>query len=110
MILNFSPNLYRAHRFGVLSKGTYHEVLNSEQDIWGGCHVVNEKAIKAEAVPYNQMAQSITVDVPPFGGVLLEVRKRKRSAAAKQVQKQTPKKQASKKQGKTNSDKSTQRK
>lgn len=111
VILNFSPNLYRAHRFGVLSKGTYHEVLNSEQDIWGGCHVVNEKAIKAEAVPYNQMAQSITVDVPPFGGVLLEVRKRKRSAAAKQVQqKQVPKKQASKKQGKTNSDKSTQRK
>lgn len=86
VILNFSPNTYRGHRFGVLSKGTYKEILNSEQDVWGGCHIVNAQGIKSEHVPCNDMAQSIVLDVAPFGGVMLEVRKRKAKASAVQTE------------------------
>lgn len=77
VILNFSPNTYKAHRFGVMTKGTYTEILNSEQDIWGGCNIINPEKLKTEEVEYNGMEHSITVDVAPFGGMMLEVKKRK---------------------------------
>ena len=35
VILNFSPNAYKKHAFGVPEKGVYHELLNTEQDILG---------------------------------------------------------------------------
>lgn len=81
VILNFSPNTYRKHRFGVLSKGTYKEMLNSEQDVWGGCHIINAQGVKSEHVPCNDMEESIVLDVAPFGGMMLEVRKRKTKAS-----------------------------
>lgn len=75
VILNFSPNTYLKHSFGVLEKGTYHEILNSEADIYGGCGVVNKTAIKAVEKECNKLPYEIEVNVPPFGGVMLEVKK-----------------------------------
>ncbi len=79
VILNFSPNTYEQHRFGVLSSGTYHEILNSEKDEWGGCNITNPEGIKTKKIACNNLNQSICVNVPPFGGLMLEVRKRKKS-------------------------------
>lgn len=90
VILNFSPNPYKQHRFGVPTKGTYTEILNSEQDIWGGCHMINEGKIKTEEVAYNNMEHSIVVDVAPYGGIMLEVKKRKsKTEGTKQSSKKT---------------------
>lgn len=83
VILNFSPNTYKQHRFGVLESGTYTEILNSEEDVWGGCNVVNKEKIKSENEPFNNMEHSICVDVPPFGGIILEVKKRKKKVSEK---------------------------
>lgn len=85
VILNFSPNEYKQHRFGVKTKGTYTEILNTEQDLWGGCNIINPDKIKSEEIAYNNMEHSIAVDVAPFGGVLLEVKKRKPRAVTKQA-------------------------
>lgn len=79
VILNFSPNHYQQHAFGVPEKGTYHEVLNSEQDIWGG-EVTELKKYKAVEKECNKRPYRVEVDVPAFGGVLLELKKRKKSA------------------------------
>ena len=70
-----SPNQYDDHPFGVEHHGTYHEILNSEQNIYGGTieNSVNIKSIKAEC---NHMPYQINVTVPPFGAVLLETKKR----------------------------------
>ena len=100
VILNFSPNAYQKHRFGVLSNGTYSEVLNSEADTWGGCNITNPNKIKAEKIPYNNMERSICVDVAPFGAVMLEVRKRNIDSKAKK-QASTSKSVASKKSAST---------
>lgn len=80
VILNFSPNSYKQHRFGVPTAGTYKEILNSEQDIWSGCNMTNPEKIKTEKLAYNNMEQSICVDVAPFGGIMLEVKKTKPKA------------------------------
>lgn len=80
VILNFSPNAYKQHRFGVPTAGTYKEILNSEQDIWSGCNMTNPEKIKTEKLAWNNMEQSICVDVAPFGGIMLEVKKTKPKA------------------------------
>lgn len=75
VILNFSPNTYLKHTFGVLEKGTYKEILNSEEDTYAGCGITNKKGIKAIKKECNKMPYTIEVNVPPFGGVMLEVKK-----------------------------------
>lgn len=78
VILNFSPNVYKQHAFGVLEKGTYHEILNTEQDIWGGS-VTELKKVKAIEEECNHLPYRVEVDVPAFGGILLEMKKRKKA-------------------------------
>lgn len=77
VILNFSPNAYKKHAFGVSEKGVYHELLNTEQDIWGG-EITELGKMKAVEKECNKLPYTIEVDVPAFGGVLLELKKRKK--------------------------------
>ena len=95
IILNFSPNAYEKHTFGVGHKGTYTEMINTERDIYGGSisEVQKVKAVKSEHVCNNQPF-TIEVDVPAFGGVLLEhkIAKTKAKAEKKPVKKKVEKK------------------
>lgn len=77
VILNFSPNAYKKHALGVPEKGVYHELLNTEQDIWGG-EITELGKMKAVEKECNKLPYTIEVDVPAFGGVLLELKKRKK--------------------------------
>lgn len=77
VILNFSPNAYKKHAFGVPEKGVYHELLNTGQDIWGG-EITELGKMKAVEKECNKLPYTIEVDVPAFGGVLLELKKRKK--------------------------------
>lgn len=77
VILNFSPNAYKKHAFGVPEKGVYHELLNTEQDIWGG-EITELGKMKAVEKECNKLPYTIEVDVPAFGGVLLELKRRKK--------------------------------
>lgn len=52
-------------------------MLNTEQDIWGG-EIKELAKVKAVAEEYNKLPYTIDVDVPAFGGVLLELKKRKK--------------------------------
>ncbi|MEF2783722.1 MAG: 1,4-alpha-glucan branching protein GlgB [Clostridium sp.] len=78
VILNFSPNTYAKHPFGVLENGTYHEILNTEQDVWGGT-ITSLTKVKAKKDECNHMPYRIEVDVPAFGGIMLELKKRKKT-------------------------------
>ena len=53
VILNFSPNTYEHHRFGVETAGTYTEIINTQQDTWGGNLTETKKKIKSEKVVSN---------------------------------------------------------
>ena len=88
IILNFSPNMYKAHPFGVYDNGTYKEILNTEQDIYGGTisELQKVKAVKQEC---NNKPYTIAVDVPAFGGVLLEYKKKKNHLLRKRWKERT---------------------
>lgn len=75
VILNFSPNVYTKEVFGVLTKGMYTEVLNTEWNRYGGSIDVPAQKCHAIRVSRNNKPFMIEVNVPAFGGILLEVEK-----------------------------------
>ena len=82
VILNFSPNSYYAHGVGVQEKGTYTELLNTEQDIYGGS-ISELRKYKSVVKECNHRPNSIEVDIPSYGGVLLEHKLRKNKTVKK---------------------------
>lgn len=72
VILNMSPNAYEKHWFGVHEAGFYKEILNSEQDIYSGCNMVNAKAMRAKKEFVDFKPYYIEVDVAPFSGIIIE--------------------------------------
>ncbi len=58
--------------------GTYHEILNTEQDVWGGTITELGTKVKAMKEECNKLPYRIEVDVPAFGGIMLELKKRKK--------------------------------
>lgn len=79
VILNFSPKAYPAHKFGVLRKGTYREVINTDYAQYGGSLEEMQK-VKAVEELCNHLPYCISVDIPAYGGVMLELKKRKKVA------------------------------
>ncbi|MEG0410099.1 MAG: 1,4-alpha-glucan branching protein GlgB [Erysipelotrichaceae bacterium] len=77
VIINASPNTYLNHMFGVEHAGTYTEILNSEASIYSGCDIVNSEKIKSVKKECNRKPNSIKVNVPPFGSIMLETKIRK---------------------------------
>ena len=63
---NFSPVAYPKHRIGALCKGTYHQVLNSDEAVFGGTGNFPSQVVKADPIPWDGKEYSIEFDVPPF--------------------------------------------
>ena len=63
---NFSPVPYPKHRVGALCKGTYHQILNSDDAIFGGSGNYPSQVVKADPIEWDGKDYSIEFDVPPF--------------------------------------------
>lgn len=71
VLLNFQPDVYTGFRIGVPYPGTYREILNSDYPGFGGSGKCNPGPLVAEPIPCHGEPYSITVNVPPIGGILL---------------------------------------
>ncbi len=72
VVLNFTPVPRRDYRIGVPSAGHYREVLNSDAEIYGGTNVGNLGAVEAEPVAWMGQPYSVSLSLPPLGGVILK--------------------------------------
>ena len=63
---NFSPVAYPNHRIGALCAGKYHQVLNSDDAVFGGSGSYPSKVVEAEPIPWDGKAYSVAFDVPPY--------------------------------------------
>lgn len=68
--INFSPVFRKGCRVGVPQAGRYEEVFNTDHIEFGGEGRLNPP-IKSEFIPCQSFAQSISVDIPPMGAVIL---------------------------------------
>ena len=74
-IINFSPMEHKGYRIGVPWAGRYEEVFNTDRFEFGGGGRVNGP-VKSEYIPCHGMEQSLQVDVPPLGAVILKCAKK----------------------------------
>ncbi len=73
-ILNFIGNTHKGYRIPVPVAGTYKEILNTDRDIYTGSNYVNKKLLKSEKINVLNKENSISVDIAPFSGIILELK------------------------------------
>ena len=99
IVCNFNPVLREGYTLGAPVAGTYREVLNSDDEAFGGSGAVHNKAVRTHKKPLHGFEQSITITLPPMSTLYFEVptkRTRKAADPAKADEKAAPKKNAAK--------------
>lgn len=71
-VCNFTPVVHHGMNLGVPHMGTYKEILNSDDERFGGSGIINTEPLKSSDHPWNRCPYSVTLDVPPLGMVILE--------------------------------------
>ena len=72
VVCNFTPVVREEYRVGVPSPGTYVEVLNTDDGVYGGSGVNNGGPIEAEEVPYHGQPYSLSLRLPPLATMILK--------------------------------------
>lgn len=75
VIMNCAPVTHKGFRLGMEENSELTEIFNTEADIYGGCNVVNKGKIKTDPIPFKNFPHSASIDVPPFGTCIFEVKK-----------------------------------
>ena len=71
-IINFTPVPRDGYRIGVPAAGAYEEVINSDSHIYGGSNLGNAGLVFTEPVPSHGHEQSLRLNLPPLGFLLLK--------------------------------------
>ena len=66
IICNFTPKTVEGYDVGVPYEGYYKEILNSDDEKYGGSGVINKKAVRSKKEHCNRCANKITINLPPF--------------------------------------------
>ena len=77
IVMNCTPNTYDDYRIGVKGDYMYHELINSDRDIYGGSNRINPIDLKVENVPWQNQPYSIRITVPPLGIAIFKNIKKK---------------------------------
>ena len=70
-MLHFSPDRC-IYRLGVPEPGAYEELLNSDDVRYGGSGNVHPGPLHSEAIPARGMEQSLLLELPSVGGLILK--------------------------------------
>jgi 1,4-alpha-glucan branching enzyme len=73
-ICNFTPVPHLDYRVGVPVPGKYTEILNSDDEKYGGSGIINPGTLKTEAYLCDNRPDSIPIKLPPLGVVVLKGR------------------------------------
>jgi 1,4-alpha-glucan branching enzyme len=71
-ICNFQPRTYQEYVLGVPDKGLYVEVLNSDDQRYGGSGVINRAPILSQAIARDGFQHSIQIALPPLATTILK--------------------------------------
>ncbi len=66
VVLNMTPNVHHGYQIGVPLKGTYHEVLNSDKDIYFGSNIYNGLPLTSYDEPRHDKPYHISVTLGPL--------------------------------------------
>ncbi len=72
---NFTPVPRTGYRVGVPQGGFWHELLNSDSDVYGGSGAGNLGGVEADPTPLHNQPFSVALTLPPLGIVFLGKRR-----------------------------------
>ena len=73
VVANFTPVTYQEYRIGAPVAGQYREILNSDNEKYGGSGVVNQDPIWSQQINAFGYENSITIKIPPLGVTYLKL-------------------------------------
>jgi 1,4-alpha-glucan branching enzyme len=71
VVANLSPVVRYDYRVGLPREGRWHEILDTDEQSYGGSGVVNRDSIETEPVAWNSQPQSATLTLPPLAVIWL---------------------------------------
>ena len=71
-VLNFTPVPRDGYRIGVPLPGEYNELINSDSEAYGGSNVGNAGVAQTEPIPSHGYADSLRLNLPPLGFLVIE--------------------------------------
>ena len=71
VICNFTPVVQHGYRVGAPVEGKYRTILNSDDPDYGGSGIGSRENIPTQPVHWHGRSQSIELDLPPLGVLLL---------------------------------------
>jgi len=74
IVLNMTPVPRTGYRIGVPTPGVYHELFNSDATEFYGSGVTNPNDITADAEAWQGRSQSLQLNIPPLGAVVLKMK------------------------------------
>jgi 1,4-alpha-glucan branching enzyme len=72
VVLNFTPMPRQDYRIPLALAGTYQEIFNSDDAGYGGSGAGNRQPLESEATGMQGRENSLRVNLPPLGGVVLK--------------------------------------
>lgn len=90
-VCNFTPVVHHGMCLGVPQQGGYREIFNSDEERFGGSGILNPNLLQSNDRPANRCPNSVCLDVPPLGMVILEqvLPKKKKAVGKKKTAKET---------------------
>ena len=73
VVCNFNPVMREGYTIGAPVAGTYKEILNSDDEEFGGSGAVHNKSVRTQKKPLHGFDQSITITLPPMSTLYFEV-------------------------------------
>jgi 1,4-alpha-glucan branching enzyme len=72
MVCNFTPIVYHHFRVGVPNSNRMYELMNSDNERFGGSGCINNGHYEAQPIPFHKQAYSIEMTIPPLAVVMLK--------------------------------------
>jgi len=72
IVLNMTPTPHQGFRVGVPAAGSWKEIFNSDEKQYWGSGMTNTKAAKSEKEHWHGKDNSVIVDLPPLGAIVLK--------------------------------------
>ena len=73
-VFNYTPVQYDGFVFGLPENGTVKEILNSDDEAFGGSGTGNPRAIRAKKQPFMDLPWSAAITLPPLSALFFEFR------------------------------------
>ena len=77
-VSNFTPMRYDGFTIGLPMNGSLHEILNSDDEQYGGTGVKNHPLVHAHKKPFLDMQYSTEITLPPMSTVFFRYKPRKK--------------------------------